>query len=85
MDIYCQHCGEPYDACYVGSDMEHEAPNGKQRFLNGEGCPCCDWGQGEAENDMRSLAMGACADLLGDDIDGMASMMDAFEYMGYFE
>jgi hypothetical protein len=85
MDIYCQHCGEPYDACYVGSDMDHETPNGKAKFLNGEGCPCCDWGQGEAEDSLKTDAMALMADMLGGDIDGMASIMDDFEYMGYFD
>jgi len=43
MDIYCAKCGEPWDAYGVfHGDME---PDEKERFLNGEGCPCCHFGQ----------------------------------------
>lgn len=42
-DVYCAKCGEPWDAYGVfhGDMTEEEA----KRFLNGEGCPCCNFGK----------------------------------------
>jgi len=90
MDIYCQKCDEPYDVCYVvGGDMDAEwndwdgDKKPSQRFLKGEGCPCCKWGENAPkEQSMRGVAMSLLSELLEDDVDGMASMMDDFEYMG---
>lgn len=81
MDVYCQKCGEPWDVC----ELADGDPRDKKRFLRGEGCECCGWGRnaprGFAKSG-RAMAMSACADLLGDDVDGMAAMMDDFEYLG---
>lgn len=42
-DISCAKCGEPWDAYGVShGDME---PEEAERFLNGEGCPSCRFGQ----------------------------------------
>jgi len=42
-DVYCAKCGEPWDAYGVlHGDMTKEEA---KRFLNGEGCPCCDFGR----------------------------------------
>lgn len=78
MDIFCQHCDEPWEVCYVGHDMDIDGQKGDaERFKKGEGCPTCEWGtKGPATNSMRSMAMDALSDLLGDDIDGIASMLD---------
>ncbi len=41
-DITCAKCGEPWDAYGVRhGDMDDEEA---ERFLNGEGCPCCGFG-----------------------------------------
>ena len=43
-DIRCAKCGEPWDAFGVrNGDMEF---SDAARFLNGEGCPTCNFGQG---------------------------------------
>lgn len=44
-DLVCAQCGEPYTVGHVQADMEAED---KEAFLNGEGCPTCDWGDGDA-------------------------------------
>jgi len=88
MDIYCQKCDEPWEVCYVGGgDMDADGEKGDaERFKRGEGCPCCAWGKNAPEQQsLRGEAMGMLADLLGDDIDGMASFMDDLDYMGEFE
>ncbi|RLI84076.1 hypothetical protein DRP07_02220 [Archaeoglobales archaeon] len=42
-DIYCAKCGEPWEAYGVyHGDLE---PDEREKFLNGEGCPCCDFGK----------------------------------------
>ena len=44
-DIHCSKCGEPWDAWGVyNGDM---TPEEKDRFLRGEGCPCCKFGEKE--------------------------------------
>jgi len=46
-DIHCKICGEPWDAWGVyNGDMTSEE---KERFLRGEGCPCCKFGEKEKE------------------------------------
>jgi hypothetical protein len=92
MDIYCQRCDEPWEVYYVEHDMDIEdagkGRNGmtpKEMFKAGVGCPCCDWGNKAPEKQsLRGQAMSLMSEMLGDDVDGMASMMDDFEYMGYF-
>lgn len=94
MNLYCQRCDEPWDVCYVGDgsmDQDSKAEGEEtvkgmipsEAFKAGIGCPACKWGKNAPkQQSMRGLAMGAMAEMLGDDIDGMASMMDDFEYMG---
>lgn len=81
MDVYCQHCGEPCDVYHLMHDME---PEFREMFKAGTGCDCCE-GKGEKDNSLRSEAMGMMMDLMGDDIDGVASMMDDFEWAGMLE
>ena len=93
MDLYCQKCSEPWDFWHVQSDMDDEledfADDGTKpsvRFKNGEGCPACDWGKKAPKTpNMRAQAMKVTMDLLGDDIDGVAAMMDDFEAMGMLD
>ena len=67
----------------------NETVNGmkpSEAFKAGIGCPSCDWGKNAPkQQSMRGLASSVCADLLGDDIDGIASMMDDFEWAGMLE
>ena len=58
MDIYCQHCGEPYEVLGLWDLESDEHVGARQDFLDGKGCPCCGWGTKEiqkssekAEND----------------------------------
>ena len=89
MDLYCQHCDEPWEVSTVYHELGDEnktAEKAKQDFLAGVGCPSCEWGTlGEKTASIKSDAMWAMAEMLGDDVDGMASMMDDFEYMGMLD
>jgi type II secretory ATPase GspE/PulE/Tfp pilus assembly ATPase PilB-like protein len=85
MDVYCQHCDEPYDvysAHHELGDDNLDSMQAKNDFISGKGCPSCNWGKkGDSTNSFKSEAMSAMSDILGDDIDGMASMLDDYEYM----
>jgi len=82
MDVYCQHCNEPWDTYTVYHELDDNPKQAKDDFLAGKGCPSCHWGRdGESTDSFKSQAMAAMNDILGDDIDGMASMMDDYEYM----
>ena len=81
MDVYCQHCGEACDTYHLYHDME---PEYRKMFKDGKGCDCCE-GKGEPANIMLTEAMAVVAELLGDDIDGMAAMMDDFDYAGMLD
>lgn len=77
MDIYCANCGEPFS---VGNDTIEDinlAKNGK--------CIVCKGDRNKAEVPegsglTRSEATSALADVLGDDVDGIASMLDDFGF-----
>jgi hypothetical protein len=78
MDVYCQKCGEPWDFFY----FTDEEPENKKRFYNGEGCPSCNWGAtAPAKRPFRSEVTAALRDILGDDIDGIASELQDAEAM----
>lgn len=83
MDVYCPRCDEPWDVYHI----EHElTPEEEKRFWNGMGCPCCDGKKVtpvQPEKDKRGhdrLTMGEktgiLRELLGNDIDGIAAMLD---------
>lgn len=47
-DVNCRQCGEPYGVY----SLHHEVPewddqpdDAYERFMSGEGCPTCDWGE----------------------------------------
>lgn len=51
-DINCKCCGEPYSAY----SLRHEIPewddqpdDAYDRFMQGEGCPTCNWGEKAGE------------------------------------
>ena len=78
MDLFCQVCGEPWDI----QSVEHYdfSDSERKKFHAGKGCPACKFGE-KAPEDMpfRSMLASAAADILGDDIDGLASIMDDAE------
>ena len=76
MDIYCTNCAEPWDAGDPDID--------RREVLNGN-CEYCHGDASKARQSLRTDAMSMLGDLLGDDIDGMAAMMDDYEYMGMLD
>ena len=86
MDIYCLNCGEPWDIFEVNDDKESfsfsEPSTGKITA-----CPSC---QGKTvdlspKQKAKLESVAAIADLLGDDVDGLASMLEDMEYLGYMD
>ena len=85
MDIYCCNCGEPYDMYCITDPEEREgmisegAEIVKNRLVK---CPCCpaDGELDESQKD-RALFSEVAHDLLGDDIDGIAAILDDFYYL----
>jgi len=79
MDLYCQICGEPFEAYHLQHDVTVEE---REFFYNGFGCASCkgiipDGGRPEIAH-ISAVAH----DMLGDDIDGVASIMEDWIYLG---
>lgn len=72
-----------YDAHYttVREDFYRRGCKAMYAFSGGEPSWCKPK---EQEGFTRQVAMGALIDMLGDDLDGIASMMEDAEYMGMF-
>ncbi len=93
MDIKCRHCGEPWDIAEL-HDMLSEAreevlPFKKARELFYRyGCgafqnqPAEKCNNEPIESDATLAGIDALQDLLGDDVDGLASTLEDFEAAG---
>lgn len=88
MDTYCHRCGEPWEidtfhevAAELGTTFDKVLALFQQK-----GCAVIT-AAGPCENTagLRGEAVSMLNELLGDDIDGIASMMDDFEYLGMLE
>ena len=81
MDLLCIRCGEPWEEYFVRHEMTQEE---QDTFWKGQGCPCCagqlDWKfAGRAERtEFARMAQRELKNVLGDDIDGLAAMMQDF-------
>lgn len=81
MDLYCSKCSEPVDNDYfhdradeIGSTYREVAADFRVR-----GCEALGWSHGEGAANPYADAL---YDLLGDDMDGAAAMME--DYPEYF-
>ena len=73
-DLHCTKCGEPWDMDCISEPDEYGLTVKGSRII---ACSACKW-HAERGNLMAGTAAAASAmhDLLGDDIDGVASMME---------
>ena len=85
MDTRCRKCGEPWDVLGITDEAEGMGltPTELHRKFSTEGCRAL----GEECNEETlgsdiSLIVSALSDLLGDDVDGLASELDDLEYYG---
>lgn len=96
MDIYCVRCGEPWDLDSIHEEVDYRQGNGEavsfnavRRDFSRRGCLALTaYGVHEAdcvrdEGSAVAMASGVLMDLLGDDVDGVASMMDDAIAMGW--
>lgn len=47
-DVRCKQCGEPYGTYSLRHEVpewEDQPEDAYDRFMNGEGCPTCNWGE----------------------------------------
>lgn len=87
MDIYCVRCGEPVELDYL-HDVAAEQESTYSVVLaafQSKGCEALGQPQCQRDPSMRSEAMSAMFDILGDDVDGAASMMEDFDFMGMLD
>ena len=86
-DIYCVRCGEPVELDYL-HDVAAEQDTTFAKVLAAfqtKGCVALGGPQCERRSSLRTEAMAAMFDILGDDVDGAASMMDDLDYMGLLD
>ena len=81
MDIYCTNCGEPWE---LWNDGEGEPAYKKAKR---GACPACDGDPAKAGRSGPKQAMKskALVNILGDDDDGIAAMLQDIEYYGGFD
>jgi hypothetical protein len=93
MDIYCTRCGEPVELDYIHDRVEELRYDGE--LVNGQpptftnvkddfvkrGCVAMGFGPCKRVDNLRTQASAALFDILGDDVDGVASMMEDFEFL----
>jgi len=86
MDIYCSKCAEPVEIDYlhdIADDQRTTFTEVMRRFQS-DGCKAIEARCNPRKDRGRASAAAALYDLLGDDIDGAASMLEDFEMMGGF-
>jgi len=73
-DTYCTTCGEPYDIECLQEPEEYDLTLSGSMIVK---CGACKW-HAERGTPLRATAMASAAlhDILGDDIDGVAAMME---------
>ena len=77
MDIVCTRCGEPWHTDYV----LHEEPEGfRRRGGRIDRCPVCprEKPKHSVQERERLAAIREVADMLGDDVDGLAASLEDF-------
>jgi hypothetical protein len=74
MDIYCPVCGEPWDM-----DSLHDVPDTNyataRRRFGRDGCAVFDTSHNSPIDAERAELSSVLFELLGDDVDGIASLM----------
>lgn len=88
MDVNCPRCAEPCDI-YEFHDLAAEQGttfDAVRRTFFTEGCGIAFGGrQCEKVESLTADASAVLYDLLGDDVDGIAAMLEDFDYMGMLD
>lgn len=51
-EVNCKQCGEPYGLYSLKNEVpewEDQPDDAYEKFMNGEGCPTCNWGEKAGE------------------------------------
>jgi hypothetical protein len=86
-DIYCHICGEPVEIAelhYVAEDFNSTFGDVLEAFT-ADGCDALGGICNPVPDTRRAYVASIAAELMGDDVDGIASMMEDAGYMGMFE
>lgn len=88
MDIYCPRCAEPWnnDTFHdVAGELGITYREAVRRFQS-DGCAATGWCDPcEPVNNTRTQAAALLYEILGDDIDGAASELADWEYLGVLD
>ncbi len=82
MDVLCVCCGEPWDVEYVLHEATDEFDREGALI---RGCPCYHGTQPEGMTEERRSMLrvaAAAAELLGDDVEGLAALVDDLKALG---
>lgn len=85
MDIYCTRCGEPWelDTFHDVADEQGTTWAAAVADFRSRGCVATGWtGECERVETLRGAATAALVDLLGDDVDGVAALLEDFDAFG---
>lgn len=88
MDIICPVCAEPWDMSelHEAEGMSFTAAN---NLFHTKGCGAVFGGSCKPVTDpggrLRADVSAAMFDMMGDDVDGIAAMMEDFDMMGDFD
>ena len=89
MDIYCPRCGEPMELDYIHDVVADRIAAGDTTATYDtvaadyrvRGCPAVDGRCNESTTRTGDTAASVVFDLLGDDMDGAAAMMEDMDMM----
>lgn len=94
MDIRCRKCGEPWDYDVLHEEAEYRVAEGTageygavfsavRRDFTKSGCAALSaYGPALCSGGTAHPGIGVIYELLGDDIDGAASLLEDAEYLG---
>ncbi len=88
MDILCSRCGEPWDNDTFHDVAEEQGITYREavRRFQADGCGATGWCDPcEPVHNNRTAVAGMLYDLLGDDVDGAAAMLDDADWMGVLD
>lgn len=83
MDIYCPKCSEPFDTAefeFIADEQHITMSEATRNFLT-VGCSTVGM-RCSGTGGMRGEATAVLAEMLDDDVDGLASMLDDMIYVG---
>jgi hypothetical protein len=84
MDIICPVCSEPWDVDELHYTDGLTFDQARRIFFS-KGCGAVFGGSCKPNPTAQSSISAALADMLGDDIDGIAAMTEDAEFMGLFD